>query len=76
MRSGPAATSPAGPLPPDPQGAARFIVEHIRNGQWLKVTAVDSVTGLEASAAGPAREPNAVERLAVTKLLKLVSASK
>ena len=63
-------------MPPDPEGAARFIVEHIRNGQWLKVTAVDSVTGLEASAAGPAREPGAVERLAVAKLLKLVSASK
>lgn len=61
-------------MPPDPKGASRFIVEHIRNGQWLKVTAVDSVTGLEASAAGPAREPHAVERLAVTKLLRLISA--
>jgi hypothetical protein len=53
---------------------ARVIVEHIRNGAWLKVTAVDTVTGLEASAAGPAREPGAVERLAVTRLQRLIEA--
>jgi len=71
MRCGPAATSPAAPLRPDD----KVIVEHTRNGHWLKVTAVCTRTGLEASAAGPAREPGAVERLAVSKLLKLIESA-
>jgi len=61
--------SPAGPSRPE----GGFIVEHVRNGQWLKVTAVCEATGLEAAAAGPAHEPNAVERLAVAKLRRLLA---
>ena len=63
--------SPAGPSRPE-EGV---IVEHIRQGQWLKVTAVCTATGLEAAATGPAREPGAVERLAVAKLRKLVESA-
>jgi len=59
--------SPAGP--PRPDG---ILLEFIRNGQWLKVSAVCERTGLEAAATGPANEPAAVERLAVAKLRKLV----
>jgi len=55
--------SPAGPSRPD-----GIIVEFIRHGQWLKVSAVCERTGLEAVATGPAREPHAVEMLAVAKL--------
>ena len=44
------------------------IVEKTRNGTYLKVTAVHVATGTEATAVGPAVEPKAVERLAVTKL--------
>lgn len=58
--------------PPEPG----VIVEHIRNGQWLKVSAVCERSGLEASATGPAREPGAVERLAVAKLQRMISAAK
>jgi hypothetical protein len=64
--------SPAGPSRPDGRDPHGVIVEHFRNGQWLKVSAVCTRTGLEASAAGPAREPAAVERLAVAKLRKLI----
>ena len=62
--------SPAAPPRPD-----RILVEHIRNGQWLKVSAVCERTGLEAAATGPAREPAAVERLAVAKLRKLIESA-
>ena len=60
--------SPAAPPRPD-----EILVEHRRNGQWLKVVAVCPVTGLEATAAGPAREPEAVQRLAVAKLMKVLA---
>ena len=50
------------------------IVEATRNGAFLKVTAVHVATGVEATAVGPAREPKAVERLAVAKLKKLIMA--
>jgi hypothetical protein len=44
------------------------IVEAVRNGPYLKVTAVHVATGTEATAVGPAAEPKAVEGLAVRKL--------
>ncbi|WP_425991615.1 DUF6898 family protein [Brevundimonas sp. TWP2-3-2] len=44
------------------------IIEAIRNGTYLKVTAVHVATGIEATAVGPAAEPKAVERLAIAKL--------
>lgn len=45
-----------------------IIVEFVRNGTYLKCSAVHVKTGIEVSAMGPAREPNAVERVAVAKL--------
>ncbi|WP_029416094.1 DUF6898 family protein [Brevundimonas bacteroides] len=51
------------------------ILEATRNGAFLKVTAIHSATGLEASAVGPVHEPKAVERLAIAKLRRLVAAS-
>lgn len=51
------------------------IVESIRNGTYLKVTAVHVATGTEATAVGPAMEPKAVERLAIAKLKRLLAAS-
>lgn len=50
------------------------IVERIRNGTYLKVTAVHVATGAEATAVGPAHEPKAVERLAIAKLKRLLTA--
>ena len=50
------------------------IVESTRNGPYLKVTAVHVASGTEATAVGPALEPKAVERLAVTKLRRILTA--
>ncbi len=50
------------------------IIEAIRSGIYLKVTAVHAATGLEAVAVGPAAEPKAVERLAIAKLKRLIAA--
>lgn len=55
-------------------GFGEIIVESTRNGVYLKVTAVHVATGVEATAVGPAAEPKAVERLAVTKLQRLIAA--
>ena len=71
------------PLPhrPDAGGGVmqtelgEVIIESIRNGTYLKVTAVHVATGTEATAVGPALEPRAVERLAVAKLRRLLVAS-
>ena len=49
-----------------------IIVESVRNGTYLKVTAVHVATGTEATAVGPAMEPKAVERLAIAKLKRLL----
>ncbi|MBX9614529.1 MAG: hypothetical protein Q8S03_14185 [Brevundimonas sp.] len=54
-------------------GPGDIIVEAIRRGVYLKVTAVHVVTGREATAVGPAAEPKAVERLAVAKLKRLLT---
>jgi hypothetical protein len=44
------------------------LVEMIRQGAYLKCTAVDPDTGEEAIAVGPAKAPEAVRALAITKL--------
>lgn len=44
------------------------IVEFTRNGAYVKCSAVHVKTGMEVSAMGPAREPKAVERIAIAKL--------
>ncbi len=53
-------------------GLGEVIVETIRHGVYLKVTAVHVATGTEATAVGPAHEPKAVERLAITKLRRIL----
>lgn len=53
-------------------GLGEVIVEKIRNGTYLKVTAIHVATGTEATAVGPAHEPMAVERLAVQKLKRIL----
>lgn len=49
------------------------IVESIRQGTYVKCTAVHVATGREALAIGPIHEPKAVERLAVAKLRRMLA---
>ena len=39
-----------------------------RNGPYLKCSAVHVATGVEASAVGPAAEPEGLKRIALAKL--------
>lgn len=50
-----------------------IILESLRTGQFLKVTAVHVASGREAVAVGPVHEPKAVERLAIAKLKRLLA---
>jgi len=50
-----------------------IILESLRTGHFLKVTAVHVASGLEAVAVGPVHEPKAVERLAIAKLKRLLA---
>lgn len=45
-----------------------IIVEFVRNGPYVKCSAIHVATGREVSAMGPANEPKAVERVAIAKL--------
>jgi len=53
--------------------AEEIILESIRSGAYLKISAVHVSTGLEATAVGPAAEPKAVERLAIAKLKRALA---
>ena len=64
--------SRASPPSPDP-APGEVIVEFVRNGPYLRCSAVHAATGLEASAVGPAADPRALERIAVAKLRRLMS---
>ena len=44
------------------------IVEFVRNGAYLKCSAIHAATGREVSAMGPATDPRGVERVAIAKL--------
>jgi hypothetical protein len=44
------------------------IVETVRNGPYIKCSAIHVATGREVSAMGPVNEPKAVERVAIAKL--------
>ena len=44
------------------------IVEFVRNGSYVKCSAIHVATGREVSALRPASEPRAVERVAMPKL--------
>jgi hypothetical protein len=46
------------------------IIEQVRQGAWLKVSAVCPRTGREASAIGPASAAGALELLALRKLAR------
>lgn len=50
------------------------IVELVRNGPYLKCSAIHVATGLEASAVGPAAEPKGLERIAIAKLKRALAA--
>ena len=50
------------------------IVEFTRNGPDLTGSAVHVATGREVSAMGPANEPKAVERVAIAKLKRALTA--
>ncbi len=51
-------------------------IEFQRNGAYLKCTAVDPQTAEEASAMGPANDPEGVKRLAIQKLRNKLDAKK
>jgi len=53
---------------------AEVLFEHRRLGAWLRVAAVDPATGIEAVATGPADAPAMIERLAASKLVRLLAA--
>ncbi|PZT98030.1 MAG: hypothetical protein DI624_08995 [Brevundimonas sp.] len=48
------------------------IVEFVRNGPYLKCSAIHVATGREVSAMGPANEPKAVERVVIAKLRRVL----
>jgi hypothetical protein len=45
-----------------------IIVEFVRNGPYVKCSAVHTATGVEVSAIGPAAEPRAGARVASAQL--------
>lgn len=49
------------------------IVEFVRNGGYVKCSAVHAASGIEVSAIGPAAEPRAVERVAIAKLKRALA---
>ncbi len=49
-------------------GSNEVYLEMQRNGAYLKCTAIDARTGEEATAVGPASDPEGVKRLAILKL--------
>ena len=56
----------------DPE-LGEVIVEFVRNGPYVKCSAVHTATGVEVSAIGPAAEPRAVERVAIAKLKRALA---
>lgn len=69
---------PPNPPAPPGQGSANrggeVLIEMIQNGAYLKVTAVDARSGLEASVIGPAAGGGyALRQLAVRKLERMLT---
>jgi hypothetical protein len=50
------------------------IIERVRNGPYLKCSAIHVATGIEASAVGPVNEPAGLERIALAKLRRALAA--
>lgn len=49
------------------------IVEFVRNGPYVKCSAIHVTTGREVSAMGPVNEPKSVERVALAKLKRALT---
>ncbi len=50
-----------------------IIVEFVRNGAYLKCSAIHAATGTEASAVGPVKERAHLERIAIGKLRRALA---
>jgi hypothetical protein len=57
-------------------GGREIYVEFVMQGNVVKATAIDSVTGLEASIVGPANAPQAVLAEAARRKLEFVAKKK
>lgn len=55
-----------------PVGRPEILLEFLVNGAFVKVTAIDSANGLEASISGPANAPRATLEAAVLRKLNYV----
>ncbi|MGH6870833.1 MAG: DUF6898 family protein [Rhizomicrobium sp.] len=53
-------------------GGSDILVEFVQQGNVVKVTAIDSATGTEASTVGPAGAPSAALKAAVLQKLNYV----
>jgi hypothetical protein len=54
--------------------SADYIIEFQPNGRYVKVTAIDPITGREAVIVGDAREsPQVLQRNAINKLIFLLN---
>ena len=56
----------------DPE-LGEVIVEFVRNGPYVKCSAIHVATGREVSAMGPVNEPKSVERVALSKLKRALT---
>lgn len=60
-------------MPPDPGDRGDVYVEFFRQGNFVKATAIDAASGLEASVVGPVHAASAdLQGLAVAKLRRLM----
>jgi hypothetical protein len=56
------------------EAEGEVIIELTRNGPYLKCSAIHVATGVEASAVGPAAERTGLERIAIAKLKRALTA--
>ena len=56
----------------DPE-LGEVIVEFVRNGPYVKCSAIHVATGREVRAMGPVNEPKSVERVALAKLKRALT---
>jgi len=56
----------------DPE-LGEVIVEFVRNGPYVKCSAIHVATGREVSAMGPVNEPKSAERVAPAKLKRALT---
>ncbi|WP_370235661.1 hypothetical protein [Brevundimonas sp.] len=59
---------------PDGSDPGEVIVEFVRNGAYLKCSAVHVASGIEVSAVGPVTERHGLERIALAKLKRALAA--